>query len=242
MNLSEFDLDLPYVADAEKINLIMNEKNCDYHEATKIDYDLNWKGKRRSFRLETRCVTALYERLFGKMKTDDCWKILIECVENINEERILNLSGVVTAQVEFSIDNFSSLSEYEKKSTTLYLLMKGIERISSSNGWAFEPFREISSQIEQTGYLNEWVWEKAVKSPTKEYYAEVICQHNVCSMDISIMIRKKDGVEIQRNLVIFELPDEFAYSKHLGKLRWLSDNEVALINKKDDTMVSITIE
>lgn len=99
----------------------MQERNCEYHVATKFDYDLNWKEKRRSFSLETRCVTAMYERLFVKMKTVDCWKILIECVETINEERILNLSGVVSVQVEYSINDFNSLSDYEKKNALHFI-------------------------------------------------------------------------------------------------------------------------
>lgn len=242
MYLKEFDLDLPYVVDDEKIKSIMSEKKCQYHDATQMDYNLNWKGKRRLFRLETRCVTAMYERLFGKMKTEDCWKILVECVENITEERILNLSGVVTVQVKLSFDEFSFLSEIEKKRNALNLLMKGIEKISSNKNWALEPFREVTSQIEQTEYSNEWVWKKAIKSPDKNYYAEILCQHNVNSMDISILIWQKNGVLIQREVVISELPDEFAYAKHLGELKWMSDVEVALINKKGDNMVSIKLE
>ncbi|ULO09545.1 hypothetical protein H1230_12685 [Paenibacillus sp. 19GGS1-52] len=173
------------------------------------------------------------------MKTEDCWKILVECVEDITEERILNLSGVVTVQVKFSFDEFCFLSENEKKRTTLNLLMKGIEKISSHKNWAVEPFREVSSQIKQMGYSNEWVWKKAIKSPDKNYYAEILCQHNINSMDISILIWQINGVMIQREKVISELPDEFAYAKHLGELKWISDVEVALINKKGDQVGSL---
>ncbi len=239
MDLKEFDVDLPYVADNEQIKSIMSKKKCQYHDATQIDYNLNWKEKRRSFRLETRCVTAMYERLFGKMKTEDCWKILVECVEDITEERILNLSGVVTVQVKSSFDEFCFLSGIEKKRTTLNLLMKGIEKISSHKNWVVEPFSEISFQIEQMGYSNEWIWKKAIKSPDNNYYAEILCQHNINSMDISILIWQINGVMIQRKKVISELPDEFAYAKHLGELKWISDVEVALINKKGDNMISI---
>lgn len=241
MYLKEFDLDLPYIADEEKIKLIINEKKCQYNDATKLDYELYWKGKRRSFRLETRCITAMYERLFGKLKTEDCWKILVECVENITDERILNYSGVSTVQVKFSFDDFSSKSEIEKKRTTLSLLMEGIENISLNENWDIKPFRMIASQIEEAGYLNEWIWKKAVKSPDKNYNAKVMCHHNVDSMDIFIFIMLHNGTEILLEKVISELPDEFAYSKHLGELKWISDFEVALINKKGDGMVSVTL-
>lgn len=67
MDLKEFDLDLPYVADEGKINSVILEKGCLRNEATKFDYEANWKDKRRAFRLETRCISAMFEIIFGKM-------------------------------------------------------------------------------------------------------------------------------------------------------------------------------
>ncbi|OAS14693.1 hypothetical protein [Paenibacillus oryzisoli] len=242
MYLREFDLDLPYIVDKERIQAIMNEKKCEYHDATKFDYNLNWDDKRRSFRLETRCITAMFERLFVKMKTEDCKKVLIECVESITDERILNFSGIVTVQVKSSYNEFILGNDDEKKRTTLNLLLKGIEKISREKDWVIDAFRDVSSQIEKIGYLNEWIWRKAVKSPQKKYYAEVLCQHNVKSMDISILIRQMDGTEVRKIMVISELPDEFAYAKHLGQLVWTSESEVVLVNKNGDNMVAVRIE
>ncbi|MFF2092524.1 hypothetical protein [Paenibacillus sp. NPDC058174] len=241
MYLKEFDLDFPYISDDERIQLIMNEKKCQYNDATKLDYELNWKVKRRSLRLETRCITAMYERLFGKLKTEDFWKILVECAEDITDERIMNYSGVSTVQVKFRFEDFSLKSEIDKKRTTLILLMEGIEKISLSKNWDIEPFRVVASQIEELGYLNEWVWKKAVKSPDKNFSAKVMCHHTVENMDIFISIMQRNGTEILLKKVLSELPDEFAYSKHLGELKWISDFEVALINKKGDGMVSVTL-
>ncbi|WP_124115056.1 hypothetical protein [Paenibacillus xylanexedens] len=69
MYLKEFDLDLPYILHDECIESIMKRQKCEYNEATKLDFELNWEWKRRSFRLETRCITAMFERLFGKYNT-----------------------------------------------------------------------------------------------------------------------------------------------------------------------------
>lgn len=115
MYLKEFNLDLPYIEDDESIESIMKKQNCEYNEATKLDYALNWKWKRRSFSLETRCITAMYERLLGKYKTKDCWKVLIECIENITDERIVNVSGVCSVPIQFSLNDFSEKNELEKK-------------------------------------------------------------------------------------------------------------------------------
>ena len=52
-------------------------------------------------------------------------------------------------------------------------------------------------------------------------------------MDISIIIKAKNGEEILRKKVISKMPDEFAYARYLSELKWLSDEEVALINKTE---------
>ncbi|UOK61128.1 hypothetical protein MT997_21325 [Paenibacillus sp. OVF10] len=115
MYLKEFNLDLPYVVDDENIESIMKKQKCERNEAIKLDYALNWKWKRRSFSLETRCITAMYERLFGKYNTKDCRKVLIECVENITDERIVNVSGVCSVPIQFSLNDFNEKNELEKK-------------------------------------------------------------------------------------------------------------------------------
>ncbi|MDG0794000.1 hypothetical protein OMP38_26635 [Cohnella ginsengisoli] len=165
MYLKEFDLDLPYMENDKKIRMIMNEEKCQYNEATKLDYEMNWKEIRRQFRLETRCITAMYERLFSKIKIKGCWKILVECVEDITDERVRQYSGVCSVQVKFNFNDFSNNSEVGKKETTLNLLMEGIEKISQENNWEMQKFREIGLQIEEARYLNEWLWKKAIKKP-----------------------------------------------------------------------------
>ncbi len=232
MILKEFDLDLPYVADEEKIKLIMKENNYSRNEATKYDYETNWKDKRRTFRLETRCISAMFERLLGKIKTSDCWKILVECVEDIKKEKILNFSGVCTVQIRFDYKSFVTSNDYQKKQKTLFVLMEGIRAIAKENGWDLELFEDVYSRICEVDYINEWVWKKSKKSANRKFIAEVLMQHEVKVMDIYIIIKNKSGTEISREKVISELPDEFAYAKHLGELKWLCSNQVALINKK----------
>ncbi|WP_336783436.1 hypothetical protein [Paenibacillus illinoisensis] len=242
MYLKDFDLDLPYVIDEENVQSILREQNCNYNEATKLDYESNWKRKRRSFRLQSRCITAMYERLFGKYKTKDCWKILIECVEEITDERIINDSGVCSVPVQFSIDDFVAKSELEKKKTVLQLLMEGIEKLTISNQWDYNLFKEIALQIQELGYINEWTWKKSIKSPNKKYSAKIICNHGVESMDIFISISERDGKQVLLEKVISELPDEFAFVRHLGELKWDSDSEVALINKKGNEKLLVTLK
>jgi len=240
--LSEFDLDLPYIADEDKINAIMNEKNCLRNEATKLDYEKNWKDKRRQFRLETRNISAMFERLFGRMETKDCSKILVECVDDVKEEQVLNFLGVCTVQVKFSYNSFSASNDYQKKKETLDLLMEGTKIVVENENWNIKPFETVYFKIREANYTNEWVWKKPVKSADKKFSAEVLCQHGVESIQIYIVLRDKNGTKLDKKIVISELPDEFAYAEHLGEVKWLSDNEVALVNKKGDKTWTVNVE
>lgn len=64
--------------------------------------------------------------------------------------------------------------------------------------------------------------------------AEVLIEHEVNSCDISLVIYDRDHQEIKREKLISELPDEWAYARHLGKLTWESKTRVSLTNKKGD--------
>lgn len=238
MRLEEFDLDLPYVINEKKIKAIMKEKGYSEDKATKFDYEQNWKETRRKFRLETRCISAMVERIIESIETKECWKILIECVDSVKETKVLNFSGVYTVQVQLDYDDFFSGNNLHKKEKTLQLLLEGYNLIAKSKGWSLAAFRIAYEKIIQNEYKNEWFWKKPVKSPDKLYSAEVFMQHDVDFMNISIIIKDKNKNEIGRKTIISEKPDEFAYAKHLGALKWISAEEVALFNKNQDEKVS----
>lgn len=139
MYLKEFDCDLPYVPNEEIISNIMKQKGCSFNDASAQDYQENWKAKRLKFRLETRCVTAMFERLFEKFMTNGIWKILVECVEDITDERVLNELGVLVVHVPFNFNQFITASDLEKQKLTHQLLMSGIVKVCSDQSWDLQP-------------------------------------------------------------------------------------------------------
>lgn len=241
MNLKEFDLDLPYVEDINKIESVIKDTKCSFSEARRYDYENNWREKRRLFRLQTRCISSMLERVFCNIKTKDCWKILIECVEVINEERIINLSGVCTVQVAFNPIEFFESSDYIKKQITFKLLTEGIRKVIQEKNFNPNSFEEAFNMILKSDFRNEWVWKKPVRSPDKKYNAEILCIHGISKIDIYLIIRDKDNNEVTRTKLISEIPDEFAYVKHLGKIKWISNKRVMVTNRKEDYSWSIDI-
>jgi hypothetical protein len=119
--------------------------------------------------------------------------------------------------VEFSVEDFSVLSDQKKKRRTLDLLMAGIETVASAEHWDLEPFRRVYGLIRDSNYKNEWTWRK-LSSPDRTYTAEIMCNHGVDAIDIFLLITNPGGDVVSKQLIVSELPDEFAYARHLGKI------------------------
>ena len=183
MILKEFDLDLPFCKNENYINSLIKAGKT-REVATKMDYNENWKEKRLLLRKESRCMTAMFERLFPRYKTRDCWKLLIELVEINPDPKIYTAGGIYTIQVQHPFTTFIASSEYQKKKMTIELLFKGIQVICCEKNWEIPIFRNTMDLIIQADYVNEWAWKKPIKSPNRELTAQVICRHEVKKMDI----------------------------------------------------------
>ncbi len=225
--LSEFDLDIPYLN----------------REGSKEDYEKNWKERRMRFRDEVRCVASLLERNFEKYKTEDCWKVLVECVEdmkdNNNEHKLVG--GVSHVKVGLNIDYYFNLHNYEKKLLIYKLLEKGINIVIKEKEWDKKPFQRMYQKVSDCNYNNQWIWNKPKKSPNRKYIAEVSCEHNIDNFKVSIIIKNKAKEIVKEEKIIEERPNEWAFAQHFGSLKWFSSNEVALIDKKGINTYSIQI-
>jgi len=174
MKLIEFDLDLVYVASEGNVELIMAESGVNRDEAVKLDYQMNWKDKRRAFSLQTRCMSAFLGRLFGYIITKDCKKIIVECVESLHGNSIMKFSGgFYDVQVQFNYDKFLKLSDLGKKKMSLELLMTGVRQVAADQNWDMEPFESTYRKIIEAGYVNEWTWKNSAKSPDKKAVASI---------------------------------------------------------------------
>lgn len=242
MYLRDIDLDIPYKIREEIIEEIMIEQGCSYEQAIQKDYEENWKWNiRRKFTLETRGITSMVLRLTGKIKTKDCSKILINCVDEKVTDDISSCMGIYTVQQLLDYNTFFLKSNYEKKVITLNIIRESINKVASNRDWDFAIFQEIFDRIVELGYNNCWTWGKRVKSFNKSYEAEVYLEHGVENIDIYVQIRNKKDEIIRRKLILTELPHEFSYARHLGKLIWISENEVQLNNKNGDKVGSVTL-
>lgn len=244
MYLRDIQLDVPHPLNERTkiINDIMKAHNCSYEQAMKIDYDTNWKWNiRRRFLLETNCIVAMFLRLLGKYKNEECKKILVRCVKNVNKKESFNALGICTIELKVDYIEFFQKDDYEKKLITFNVIKESIDLIAQEKSWDISPFKEVYNKIIELEYKNHWTWGKKIKSPTKLYTSEVYLVHEVKKIEIYIIIRDKQGNIVKKQLIINESPHEYAYAKHLGKLTWLSSDEVQLTSRDGDRNWNVQI-
>ncbi|MBM7661666.1 hypothetical protein JOC85_002469 [Bacillus mesophilus] len=232
--LKEFELDLDYIEDNAYISRLMRENGWEYYEATRFDYEKNWKEKRMKLRDEMRCIASLYENFFKKtkFKNDKCWKITVQGVKEIYNSDIKTVGEVTEVQVIFDISSYFQLEEYEKKKLILEALKKGIDLVVEKEQWDKNLFDQPYQEIINIDYINNYVWQSKT-SPSRKFIAEVFCEHKINTFDISLNIKTRSGEEIKSVKVISERPNEWSFVSHLGSLKWISKEEVALINVKE---------
>lgn len=237
MYLRDLQLDVPhpYNERIQIINNIMRDRNCTYEQAILIDYDTNWKWNiRRRFLLESNCIVAMFLRLLGKYKNDDCKKILVRCVKDVVRQDGFNALGIYTIELKVNYVKFFEKDDYDKKLITLNIIKQSIAKVVQEKGWDTSPFESVFNRIMELNYNNCWTCGKKVKSQNKLYTAEVYLEHEVKQIDIYIIIRNNQGEIVKKELIITEQPHEYAYVKLLGKLVWSSNNQVQLVSRNND--------
>ncbi len=227
MSIRDVSLELPEIYYPARVEEIMERENISYEEAYRLYYQQTWKWERRQFSNDTRCIASFFARVLPKVKTADCRKIVIECVPKVTQGDILNFSGVYAIQREFDYDAFKCLPDYDKKVATFEMMKGSVLKVVERMKWDPQPFHEAFNHIVNADYKNVWVWRKKVFNPSKTVSAEVRCVHEVKDITIRIVFRDRSGNVISQVPVVVEIPNEWMYARHLGKLVWVSDTEVA---------------
>jgi len=230
-----------YAPSKEVEALLVGKNEEERNKITVEDYNKNYQQRYFQFRLQTRNITAFYERCLKGYKNDKCSKINIDCVQDVVREPS-SLYGIYSVQVAFNVDEFFKLDDFGKKKKTLELIRAAISQIVEKEGWDKTIFDNAYNKVISENYINKWIWKKQKYNPTRKYIAKVLCEHGIHSCDISVIIMDKKEQIIRKELIISEKPDEWMFAKYFGDLKWISTNEVALIGKSGDQQASVKIE
>jgi hypothetical protein len=206
-----------------------------------FDLDAPDIPERHCFRLQTRCITALYERGFKKFKSNGFWKILVEITQERPRRNIQNALGVMLVQIEKDLASFFVKSNLEKKKLALEFLQEGVLKACEIVALGREPFIAAYQSVVEAGYVNEWTWKKKKSSPSRNLKAEIHWVHDVENIRIFLAIRNRAGAVIRDELLVEESPSEFMFAHYFGSLDWKSENEVVFTGKYGKTSFAVNV-
>ncbi|MBT2739078.1 hypothetical protein [Bacillus sp. ISL-7] len=240
--LRDIDLDLPYKENKAFIEELINNQALQENDAIRLDYEMNWKKKRINFRDEIRCIADLYLHHLGKYLTQETKKIMINCVERINSNKIQTCDGFTEIEVEFDFRTYTKCEKEEKKKFVLEKLYEGVLKVAETYEWEVPMLKQAYQNVIESNYKNEYVW-KQKASPSRKYTAEIFCQHEIDKYTVTMNIKSRDTNESVKSEILFiERPNGFAFVKHLGDLKWISNTEVILLNKNKTKKWLVCIE
>ncbi|MDP4144111.1 MAG: hypothetical protein Q8936_06440 [Bacillota bacterium] len=239
--LRDIFFDVPYKPNKNVLTELVGKSEDECNKITTADYQKNCKERNFKFRLQTRCISSLYVYHLGKFKNDKCWRIIIECVPNIDRGPGA-FGGFYHVQVKLDIDSFLKLSDIDKKRKTLELIKNAITEIVEIERWDKGIFENAYNQVISENYVNKRIWKKQKSSPGRQYIAKVLVEHDLYKSEISIVITDKNGAIVKQEKVATDLPDEWAYTKYLGELKWISNTEISLISKSDEYEFTVSLD
>ncbi|MCA3000431.1 MAG: hypothetical protein ING75_17720 [Rhodocyclaceae bacterium] len=188
-----------------------------------------------SFSLETRRVTSLYEQCFDSKRLNvKPWKILVCLCASTPRSDCIIVGGVVEAWVQVDVKDYWSSNEHRKAELALEYLMMGIRRVAEQMMWDIAPFEEARAKVLDAKFMNHRIWKKPVSNEERTLTAEVVVDHQISRALISIVIRDKKSKDVLSiHPVVEDLPDEFIYASHIGKLHWVGKSRVELYARDD---------
>ena len=188
------------------------------------------QAKRMQFELQTRSVTSLFERHFPKFHTEDIWKVLIYCVDQVPETPINTIGGVLQVFIMEDVEQFFSLDNEEKRLWTFNRLQTGLDRAIKFTNWSPQPFHNTIQKLQNEGLRNEWIW-KSISSRSRKFKAEVLVDHGIDECAISLRIKDRGGKIIKEQKILNGKPDEWFFKNYLGKLHWVDGETAVLLDK-----------
>ncbi|MGD7009137.1 hypothetical protein [Metabacillus sp. 84] len=194
--------------------------------------NLNW-----SFFHETRCITFLYSRLLPKLKAKKDKGIQIFCVDHLEKAAEIDTFTHIILDyfpifVETDVEAILALySDKEKKKQTLEIVHEGMKKAAEEFSWDLSALEEIYHTIKQSDYENLYLLLKK-SSPNKKYVCNILCHHEVSSIDVHMQIKKKNGENIKKELIFkVENTDEQDLFSDYGSLEWKLNHKVVYADK-----------
>jgi hypothetical protein len=190
------------------------------------------KEVRQAFRSQTRCITALYEKVFKPVGViEKGWKILIEVVPVITKPHVRDLLGVLTQQVKGDPHAFLNADREKKPHIALEMLTQGTQLLGKELGLPTQAFEDAERQVRQRNFVNKWTWKQGLWNKAHSISCDIEVDHGLDDAKIIACFKSADRRHLASVEICSAPPTEFAFVPLLGKARWIDDRVVELTSQ-----------
>ena len=189
------------------------------------------RSEQRRFTNEVRSVCALVTRHLPKLMNEKYSKILVLCVSGEAKAEPVDQLGVAFVEIERNVAGFSLLEKKEKQRWALEALRLGVAKVTSCSDLDSASFESAFQEAERLDFENIWRW-KAKASGDRKMRAEVWIEHDMEECRLVGVITTKAGACLARMTLATTAPDEWAFTRLLGKIRWDDERTFVLLDKK----------
>lgn len=191
------------------------------------------KWVRHRFINETRSLLSLFEQHFTPPReSGKAWKISVFIVPQPEKQEVLDMLGSLELQIKGNPLAYFELGAYEKNRQALNWLFRGIEIVTEVYGWDLKPYEQAREAVLGLNFVNQWSWRKrAWWNNGRRLVAEVFVEHDIEEVRIYIQLRSRSSGVLEKVLVVTDAPDEFAFNRYFGTLKWTDKYAVTLFPK-----------
>lgn len=198
------------------------------------------RGEQRRFTNEVRSVCALVTRHLPKITNEKFGKILVLCVSCEAKSEPIDQLGVAFVEIQRDVHGFFTLGRKEKQWWALAALREGVAKVAATSDLDLARFEGAFKEAERLDFENIWRW-KTKASDDRKMRAEVWIEHDLEECRLVGVITTKAGGRIARRILIATAPDEWAFTRFLGKIRWEDEGTVVLEDKKGGVVGQIEV-
>ena len=163
------------------------------------------------------------------------------CVSEKPKADPIDQLGVAFVEIQRDVPEFFAMEKREKQRWALAALREGIAKVTASSDLDPASFEEAFREAERLDFENTWRW-KAKASSDRKLRAEVWIEHDVEECRLVGVISTKAGERLARSTLVTTAPDEWAFNRHLGRIRWEDGRKVVLEDKKGTVVGEMEVE
>jgi hypothetical protein len=149
------------------------------------------------------------------------------------------VGGVYVCQTAFDQQLYERSPDRAQRKIAIDTLHSNAVSLAVRQNWPRAPFDEARAGVADRNYENEWLWGGVKANPARRLWASILCNHTPTNFTATLVVHDRDERVVVSAILIDDLPDEFVFAKKLGRLRWVSNNVIQLLDKSG-SLVHVT--